>query len=433
MEIKTVPVNSISQDPANLRKHGERNIDAIVASLRKFGQQHPIVIDSKGIILSGNGRYMAAVKLGWHEIEVVESSLTGSAATAYAIADNRTAELAEWDTTALAETLRALQSEEFDTDAAGYSESEIDALVEGLGSELLAGEKEIIEDTIPDPPVDPITKAGDLWILGEHRLLCGDSTNGDDVARLMAGKKADLCFTSPPYGQQRDYTAEGKAKVQDWDGLMQGVFRNLPMSESGQVLVNLGLIRRDNEIVLYWDKWIAWMRLQEWHFLGWYVWDKKGPRPGKSQGQLLLQHEWIFHFCKNPIDPQKTVPCVRPGRISNFGLRDPNGIKSTITSAECGEFRELSSVIQASPSEGGSHEHPATMSLGLPIQVLPVWLGDIYEPFCGSGTTLIAAEQLNRKCFGMEISPQYCDVIVKRWENITGMVAVRETPLKTVE
>lgn len=144
MEIKTVPVNSISQDPANLRKHGERNIDAIVASLRKFGQQHPIVIDNKGIILSGNGRYMAAVKLGWHEIKVVESDLTGSSATAYAIADNRTAELADWDTTALAETLRALQSEEFDTDAAGYSESEIDALVEGLniGSQTVEPEQD---------------------------------------------------------------------------------------------------------------------------------------------------------------------------------------------------------------------------------------------------------------------------------------------------
>ncbi|CAB4178445.1 Spo0J Stage 0 sporulation protein J (antagonist of Soj) containing ParB-like nuclease domain [uncultured Caudovirales phage] len=144
MICKTVPVNSISQDPANLRKHGERNIDAIVASLRKFGQQHPIVIDSKGIILSGNGRYMAAVKLGWHEIQVVESDLTGSSATAYAIADNRTAELADWDTTALAETLRALQSEEFDTDAAGYSESEIDALVEGLniGSQTVEPEQD---------------------------------------------------------------------------------------------------------------------------------------------------------------------------------------------------------------------------------------------------------------------------------------------------
>jgi ParB-like chromosome segregation protein Spo0J len=146
MKIKTVAIGSISQDPANLRKHGERNIDAIVASLRKFGQQHPIVIDSKGIILSGNGRYMAAVKLGWSDIKVVESSLTGSAATAYAIADNRTAELAEWDTTALAETLRALQSEEFDTAAAGYSDVEIDALVEGLGSELLGADKEIVED-----------------------------------------------------------------------------------------------------------------------------------------------------------------------------------------------------------------------------------------------------------------------------------------------
>ena len=197
MKIKTVAVNSISQDPANLRKHGERNIDAIVASLRKFGQQHPIVIDSKGIILSGNGRYMAAVKLGWQEIEVVESSLTGSSATAYAIADNRTAELAEWDATALAETLRALQSEEFDTDAAGYSESEIDALVEGLGQfdaeeieppALRDGDRAPIQQmtfTLHDDQAELIKRAIQSAISDGPFIDTGnENSNGNALARL---------------------------------------------------------------------------------------------------------------------------------------------------------------------------------------------------------------------------------------------------------
>ena len=372
MKIKTVAVNSISQDPANLRKHGERNIDAIVASLRKFGQQHPIVIDSKGIILSGNGRYMAAVKLGWHEIEVVESSLTGSSATAYAIADNRTAELAEWDTTALAETLRALQSEEFETDAAGYSESEIDALVEGLGSELLGADKEIVEDEVPEPPVDPITKAGDLWILGEHRLLCGDSTNADDVARLMDGKKADSIVTDPPYGigsLMHGGTWATKQSVQfsmmrEWDATTSQKF--FDMIEQTAV-----------PSVVWGGNYFATPPSRCW-----LAWDKP-EFPTMSSVELA----WT-NMDKNA----KRIECPRTHQVD------------------------------------GAKEH-ATQK---PVRVMAWSLefvpeGLVYDPFLGSGTTLIAAEQLGRKCYGMEISPQYCDVIVKRWENLTGMVAVRES------
>jgi DNA modification methylase len=432
MKIKTVAISSISQDPANLRKHGERNIDAIVASLRKFGQQHPIVIDSKGIILSGNGRYMAAVKLGWTDIKVVESSLTGSAATAYAIADNRTAELAEWDTTALAETLRALQSEEFDTTAAGYSDGEIDALVEGLGSELLGADKEIVEDEIPEPPADPITKAGDLWILGEHRVLCGDSTNADDVARLMDGVKADLCFTSPPYGQQRDYTVEGKAKVQNWDGLMQGVFQNLPMSESGQVLVNLGLIHRDGEWIPYWDGWIEWMRQQGWKRFGWYVWDQGPGLPGDWNGRLAPSFEFVFHFNKLTVKPLKIIDCIHAGEKNHgSGLRakdgDVQGYSHSGQNVQALKIPDSVLRIMRHKARGIECEHPAVFPVKLSEFISDCWPGDIYDPFLGSGTTLIAAQQLNRKCYGMEISPQYCDVIVKRWENLTGMVAVRES------
>lgn len=137
MKTKQVPIEQLSQDPSNVRKHSERNLSAIVASLRKFGQQKPIVIDGKGIILAGNGTYEAAKRLGWDTIAVVQTDLQGSEATAYAIADNRTAELAEWDETALAETLRALQSEEFEIEAAGFTNDEVDGLLEKLGSEIV--------------------------------------------------------------------------------------------------------------------------------------------------------------------------------------------------------------------------------------------------------------------------------------------------------
>ena len=377
MKIKTVAVNSISQDPANLRKHGERNIDAIVASLRKFGQQHPIVIDSKGIILSGNGRYMAAVKLGWHEIEVVESSLTGSSATAYAIADNRTAELAEWDTTALAETLRALQSEEFDTDAAGYSESEIDALVEGLGSELLGADKEIVEDEVPEPPVDPITKAGDLWILGEHRLLCGDSTNLDDVARLMGENHIEVIITDPPYGMSfQSNRRSTKHKEIDGDSTPE-------------------LLQYTASITAKHSSYI------------WCRWDNITDIPKPKSLITWVKNNWSMGDLKHEHARQTEVCAFYPGNSHAF----PDGRPSDVVKHD----------------GTGNDLHPTQKPVSLIAELIGWTIGTIYDPFLGSGTTLIAAEQLNRKCYGMEISPQYCDVIVKRWENLTGMVAVRES------
>jgi len=147
VKIESVPIDSISQDPSNLRKHGQRNLDAIKASLRKFGQQTPIVISADGVIIAGNGRYEAAQALGFTKVDVVRSKLKGSDATAYAIADNRTAELADWDETALAETLRALQSEDYDIEAAGFTDGEIEGLLESLGSfDINEGEAATLPD-----------------------------------------------------------------------------------------------------------------------------------------------------------------------------------------------------------------------------------------------------------------------------------------------
>lgn len=132
MKIEQILISDLSHDPANLRKHSERNLAAIVASLRKFGQQHPIIINDQNIVLAGNGRLEAAKRLGWEKVAAVRSTLKGSEATAFSIADNRTSELAEWDETALAETLRALQSEDFEIEAAGFNDDEIAQLVEGI-------------------------------------------------------------------------------------------------------------------------------------------------------------------------------------------------------------------------------------------------------------------------------------------------------------
>jgi DNA modification methylase len=300
------------------------------------------------------------------------------------------------------------------------------ALAEDAG--ILDGEDaaEIVEDEVPEPPVDPITKPGDLWILGDHRLLCGDSTKAEDVERLMGGAKADLCFTSPPYGQQRDYTKEGKAKVADWDGLMRGVFGNLPMADAGQVLVNLGMIHRDGEWLPYWDSWIEWMREQGWKRFGLYVWDQGDGLPGHWQGRFAPSHELIFHFTKAPQQPEKFIPCKTAGKINSSGSALKSSGKSGKSAVwETADTKIPDSVIRIARARSVGVDHPAIFPVEFAAFGIQCWSGTVYEPFCGSGTTLIAAEQLGRKCYGMEISPQYCDVIVKRWETLTGRQAER--------
>jgi DNA modification methylase len=394
----------------------------LAASIREWGWTTPILVSPDGGVIAGHGRLLAARQLGMVNVPVIVAEGWSEAKTrAYVLADNQLALQAGWDSELLALELGELGELGFDLDLTGFAADEIAALTPG-GTEGLTD-----PDEVPEPPAEPTTKPGDLWLLGDHRLLCGDSTKAEDVARLMAGAKADLCFTSPPYGQQRDYTAEGKAKVADWDGLMRGVFGNLPMADSGQVLVNLGLIHREGEWIPYWDGWIEWMRDQGWRRFGWYVWDKKRPMPMRDGGRLLPQHEWIFHFNKQASDCAKTVKCAHAGESTGYGLRNKVGDKSDEGRDVVRTHRVLGSVVAASPQEGGPHDHPAVMSVGLPMQLIQCWPGIVYEPFCGSGTTLIAAEQLGRKCYGMEISPAYCDVIVKRWESFTGKQATRES------
>ena len=270
---------------------------------------------------------------------------------------------------------------------------------------------------------------GSLRLRSRHRLLCGDATKAEDVARLMDGEKADLCFTSPPYGQQRDYGV-AKELVQDWNGLMRGVFANLPMSDDGQVLVNLGLIHRDGEWLPYWDGWIEWMREQEWRRFGWYVWDQGSGMPGDWNGRLAPSFEFVWHFNRESVKPAKARECKHAGTAhGGKGMRGADGVvKPRTAGTDAVQSHAIhDSVIRVNRqgARSGAGDHPAPFPVGLPIVFLKSWNGLVFDPFLGSGTTLIAAEQLDRRCFGMEIDPAYCDIIVRRFENLTGEEAIR--------
>jgi site-specific DNA-methyltransferase (adenine-specific) len=388
MKFQTISVADLSLDPSNVRKHSRRNLDAIKASLRKFGQQKPIVVNAKGIVLAGNGTLTAAKELGWTEIQIVRTELAGVEATAFAIADNRTAELAEWEEDKLSQVLQSLKVEDADLLAAtGYDAAEVDKM----------SKAEVTEDEAPEPPAEPITKAGDLWILGEHRVMCGDSTKRENVARLMSGDLAKLVVTDPPYGvdyqggvfSKRDKLAgdqtadlygpilklayefsDAKAAVYLWhsDGKAVDVFAALDSAK---------YVRR---ITIIWNKNIAQF--------------------GALSAQYKQKHEPCHYLFKKGESPRW------------FGPTN----ETTVWDIDRNQTNE---------------HHPTEKPIGImarPIQNSSEPTDIILDFFLGSGTTLIAAEQLGRKCYGMEISPSYCDVIAKRWENLTGKKAVLDKP-----
>jgi len=254
------PIDRLEPYAANARTHSDDQVAQIAASIAEFGWTVPCLVDEKGVLIAGHGRLLAARNLGLDSVPVIRlEHLTPAQVRAYRIADNRLTDLGAWDDEILASELHALNGEGFDLTLTGFEDADLDRLMAPLDDAEPdeTSEDDDAGDETPEPPRDPVTRSGDLWLLGDHRLLCGDSTDAEAVARVMAGERADLLFTSPPYGNQRDYTTGG---VGDWDVLMRGVFADPPMADDGQVLVNLSLIHRANEWQPYWEGWLEWMR-----------------------------------------------------------------------------------------------------------------------------------------------------------------------------
>ena len=396
MKIERINVAELSLDPANVRKHDRKNLDAIKASLRKFGQQKPIVVDAKGIVLAGNGTLTAAKELGWTEIEITRTTLQGVEATAFAIADNRTAELAEWEEDKLSQVLQSLKVEDADLLAAtGYDAAEVDKM----------SKAEVTEDEVPEPPAEPITKAGDLWILGEHRVLCGDSTKAEDVERLMDGKKAETFLTDPPYGDNVGGLSPKAAHERETGkGLVKRVSfiandKEIDWLEKVFNLVPSFLEEDSTKMVFFkWDRFeqIKSMSAAFGEPSALCVWDRV--RKASAFFRFQPQHELCFHW-GNQADKKE------PADLSNV-WRVPKEL----------ELKEL---------------HPTVKPMSIIEPALRVTTSRgkrVLDLFGGSGTTLIAAESSGRIAHLMELDPRYCDVIVQRWENLTGKKAVLDKP-----
>lgn len=419
----------------NPRTHSDAQVANLAASIVEFGWTNPVLVDGSQGIIAGHGRLAAARKLGLTEVPVIElGHLTLAQKRAYVIADNRLALDAGWDEEMLAIELAELSESGYDLTLTGFSNDEIEQLLvdaeDGAGTDDSTDTGEDAADEVPDAPVNPVTRPNDVWQLGAHRVICGDAADPTVVAALMDADKALLCFTSPPYGNQRDYTNT----IIDWDALMRGVFNQLPMAVNGQVLVNLGLIHREQEVIPYWDGWLDWMRTQGWRRFAWYVWDQGPGLPGDWNGRLAPAFEFVFHFNRKdsePRRPNKIVPCIYAGRDTHLrgdgtsagGMRNKDGSKTAWN--HVGQVTQETKIPDAvirlmrhKGKIGQDIDHPAVFPVALPQHVLETYTdaGDIvFEPFCGSGTTILAGQRTGRVVRATEIAPEYVDVTVKRF------------------
>jgi DNA modification methylase len=374
MNIVQTPISKLTLDPNNARKHSEKNLRAIAASLEKFGQRKPIVVH-RGVVIAGNGTVEAAKSLGWTDISIaaVPDEWDADTAKAYALADNRSAELAEWDESELAKQLLELQDADWDITELGFDVP------------ALADIEPVDEDEIPEPPVEPKTKLGDIYQLGRHRLMCGDSTDSASVERLMDGTKADMVFTDPPYGMDldTDYTKMG-------DG---GKKHDKVIADNKQFNAQFLLQMFDycDEIFLWGaDYYIETINRQYPDLGSWIIWDKYSD--ANRNGLLDGRFGSSFETCWSKTKHKREIARVLV--TTNYTAR---GDETRI--------------------------HPTQKPVALAQWFFERWAKDgtnIVDLFLGSGSTLIACEQTGKTCFGMELDPKYCDVIVTRWENLTG-------------
>lgn len=431
LQIQYRSIESLIPYARNARTHSEEQVAQIAASIREFGFNNPVLVDGHRGVIAGHGRILAARKLDMTQLPVIElAHLTETQKRAFILAENKLTERAGWDSELLSLELADLQEAGFDLELTGFDDGEIQSL---LAKESDPGTEspDAADDDVPEAPVKPISRAGDIWRIGDHRLICGDAADPAVIAALMGQEQAVLCFTSPPYGSQRDYTDT----IVDWDGLMRGVFATLPMAKDGQVLVNLGLIHRESEVIPYWDGWLAWMQTQGWRRFAWYVWDQGPGLPGDWNGRLAPAFEFVFHFnrkASEPRRPNKIVPCIYAGRDTHLrgdgtsagGMRNKDGSKTAWNHVGqvTQDFKIPDGVIRIMRHKGKigqDIDHPAVFSVALPEHVMEAFSSEgdvVFEPFNGSGTSLLAAQRTDRRCHAVEIAPEYVDVAIRRFQ-----------------
>jgi DNA modification methylase len=424
--------------PKNPRKNDGEPVVKVAESIKRFGFAAPIVarLETREII-AGHTRWKAARQLKLDRVPVRFVDLTEREAHALALADNRLGELAEWDTP----ELHALLAEYDKADQAmlGWDESDMRKL-----EKLCAlGMVELAEDEIPDPPRVAVTQLGDVWRLGPHVLVCADAREQATMQRLLGERRVQVAITSPPYASQRKYddtTAFQPVKPEEyveWFEPVQARVREV-LSENGSWFLNIKphVEQRQRSLYVY-DLVTAHVRDWGWRLVDELCWTHSG-FPGRVTERFKNAWEPIYHFALGyPVKCRPEQVAHESNRVMQY---DAETVQSLDKAGWQGAGREPeresgkaypSNVLRLTAGAGTNAErHPARFPVGLPSFLIQGYTdsGDaVLDPFMGCGTTLIAAEQLQRIAFGVEISPAYCDVIVERWQQVTGNKAQRQT------
>ena len=396
MKIEKIKLSELKPYEKNAKIHTPEQIEQIKKSIQEFGMNDPIGIWKDNTIIEGHGRYLALKELGYEEADCIRlDHLTDEERKAYTLAHNKLTMNSDFDIDILNDELM----NSFDT---------IDMSDFGFDLDLdIEEEQEIIEDEVPEVPEEPKAKLGDIYQLGNHRLMCGDSTKEEDVAKLMNGVKADISFTSPPYNAgslningnettQKKYNEynDNKSEEEYYCFLKENM--NLLLKYSNEVFYNIGLVENNKRPII------------------------------KLQYDFINNFKDIIYWEKNTCAPH-----IQPGVVNNlieFILCFGNGKRKF----EKAQFSQGTywNVIKGNNASGNEYSkiHKATFPMYLPTEIIKNFCEEgniVLDSFGGTGTTLIACEQLNRKCYMMELDPHYIDVIIQRWENFTGEKAIK--------
>jgi len=405
--IETWPLARLQPYAKNAKLHGADQVAKIAASMAEFGWTVPCLVGEDGELIAGHGRVLAATQLGLTEAPVIVlGHLTEAQRRAYRIADNKLTELGSWDDALLSAELNELLAEDFNLSLVGFSDGELDKLLayvpEVDGEE--SGGAGAPPVTIPEPPRNPVSRTGDLWILGDHRLLCGDSTNHDDVRRLMNGERAMLFATDPPYLVDYDGTNH-PTQNKDWSPSYGTTWDD---SSQGAELYDNFIAAAVAEAITEDAAWYCWHASRRQAMLE-ACWEKAGAFVHqqiiwvKDRGVLTRSHYLWKH-----------EPCFM-GWIK--GKRPPKVAEETLPST----------WLLPSFAKDERPDHPTPKQLdafGIPMRQHVARGGLCYEPFLGSGSQIMAGEANGRRVFAMEISPAYVDVAVERWQADTGREAI---------
>jgi DNA modification methylase len=430
MHIEMWPIERVKPYDKNPRIN-DAAVDAVAASIKEFGFRQPIVVDEQGVIIVGHTRFKAAIKLGMTKVPIhVAVGLSPTQAKAYRLADNQTATLSEWDESLLPIELLCLQEMGYDLNFTGFSSDELDRLLQSGSTE---GQSD--PNDIPEPPDEPVTGPGDLWILGKHRLLCGDSSKEEDVDRLLEGATIHLVNTDPPYNvrvEPRSNNAiaaglssfEGTKHHQGLDlarhpGKAKATSKKLRAKD--RPLENDFLPDEEFKRLLHaWFGNLARVLEPGRSFFIWGGYANLGNYPPVLKECGLYFSQGIVWNKLHPVLTRKDfMGCFE---LAFYGWREGAGHKFYGPN----NALDLWEVKKVNPT-GMCHLTEKPVELASRAMEYSSKPGErVLDLFGGSGSTLIAAEQAGRRAFLMEVDPLYCDVIVQRWEKFAGQQAARE-------